>query len=63
MCIVPGSPWEKGYSESFNSRLRDEFLDRELFVSVIEARVPVEKYTQLYSRRPPHSALSYRTLA
>lgn len=61
--IERGSPWENGYSESFHSRLRDELLDRELFVSLTEARVVVEEYRQHYNRRRPHSALGYRTPA
>ncbi len=61
--IGPGSPWENGYSESFNSRFRDELLDRELFVSLIEAKVVVEEYRQHYNRRRPHSALGYKTPA
>ncbi len=61
--IEPGSPWENGYCESFNSRLRDELLDRELFTSLIEAKVIVEEYRQHYNRRRPHSALGYRTPA
>ena len=40
--IAPGSPWENGYSEAFNSRFRDEFLDRELFANVREAAVLAE---------------------
>ena len=61
--IEPGSPWENGYSESFNSRLRDELLDRELFTSLIEAKLVVEEYRQHYNRRRPHSALGYKTPA
>ena len=61
--IEPGSPWENGYSETFNSRLRDELLDRELFTSLIEAKVVVEEYRQHYNRRRPHSALGYKTPA
>lgn len=61
--IEPGSPWENGYSETFNSRLRDELLNMELLVSLIEARVVVEEYRQHYNRRRPHSALGYRTPA
>ncbi len=59
--IEPGSPWENGYCESFNSRFRDELLDRELFTSLTEAKVVVEEYRQHYNRRRPHSALAYRT--
>lgn len=61
--IEPGSPWENGYCESFNSRLRDELLDRELFMCLIETKVVVEEYRQHYNRRRPHSALGYRTPA
>lgn len=61
--IEPGSPWENGYSESFNSRLRDELLDRELFVSLKEAQVVSEDYRMEYNHRRPHSSLGYRTPA
>jgi transposase InsO family protein len=61
--IEPGSPWENAYSESFNSRLRDECLDRELFESLPEAKVIVEDYRLDYNHRRPHSALSYETPA
>jgi transposase InsO family protein len=61
--IEPGSPWENGYCESFNSKLRDELLDRELFVDVREARVVVEDYRLEYNHRRPHSALGYQTPA
>src|SRR5262249_37098748 len=61
--IEPGSPWENAYSESFNSRLRDECLDRELFESLPEAKVIVEDYRLDYNHRRPHSALGYETPA
>ncbi len=61
--IEPGSPWENGYSESFNSRFRDELLDRELLTSLIEAKVVVEEYRQHYNQRRPHSAIGYKTPA
>jgi putative transposase len=61
--IEPGSPWENGYSESFNSRFRDEFLDRELFSSVLEARVLGERYRVDHNLTRPHSSLGYRTPA
>lgn len=61
--IEPGSPWENGYSETFNSRFRDELLNREVFTSVAEAKVVIEDYRQQYNWRRPHSALSYRTPA
>ena len=59
--IEPGSPWQNGYSETFNSRFRDELLDREIFTSLIEAKVVVEEHRQHYNRRRPHSALGYKT--
>ena len=63
LTIEPGSPWENGYCESFNSRLRDEFLNRELFMDLREAKVVVEAYRLAYPHRRPHSALGYRTPA
>jgi putative transposase len=59
--IAPGSPWENAYSESFNSRFRDEFLNRESFASVLEAKVLGKQYRQDYNHRRPHSALEYQT--
>ena len=61
--IEPGSPWENPYSESFNSRLRDELLNREVFTSLLEARVLLEAYRKEYNDRRPHSSLGYRTPA
>jgi transposase InsO family protein len=61
--IEPGSPWENAYSESFNSRFRDELLDRELFVDLRESRVVVEDYRLDYNHVRPHSALGYQTPA
>jgi len=61
--IEPGAPWENAYGESFNSRLRDELLDRELFTSLREAKVVVEDYRQEYNHRRPHSSLDYQTPA
>jgi len=61
--ITPGAPWENAYSESFNSRLRDEVLDRELFTSLTEARYVLEEHRREYNERRPHSALEYRTPA
>jgi transposase InsO family protein len=57
--IEPGSPWENAYSESFNSRLRDEFLNRELFTSLAEAKVLSEDFRLEYNHRRPHSSLGY----
>ena len=61
--IEPGSPWENGYCESFNSRLRDELLNRELFMNLREAKMVVEDYRLDYNHRRPHSALGYVTPA
>ncbi len=58
--IEPGSPWENGYVESFNGKLRDECLDRELFDTLLEAQVLVELWRQEYNQLRPHSALGYR---
>lgn len=57
--IEPGSPWENAYSESFNGRFRDEFLNRELFTSLTEAKVLCEDFRLEYNHRRPHSALGY----
>ena len=63
--IEPGSwgAWENGYSESFNGRLRDELLNRELFTSLREAKLIVEDFRLEYNHRRPHSSLDYRTPA
>jgi transposase InsO family protein len=61
--IEPGSPWENGYAESFNSRFRDELLAREEFESVAEARAHGTRYRLEYNHRRPHSALGYQTPA
>ena len=58
--IEPGSPWENGYVESFNGKLRDELLDREIFYTLAEARVLIERWRQEYNHRRPHSSLGYR---
>ena len=58
--ITPGSPWENGYIESFNGRLRNELLDLELFDTLWEVNVLVERWRQTYNRIRPHSALGYR---
>ena len=55
--IEPGSPWEMGYIESFNARLRDELLNGEMFCTLTEAQVIVEQWRQHYNTRRPHSAL------
>lgn len=61
--IEPGSPWENGYIESFNGRFRDEFLNRELFYSVKEARVLAQSWRMDYNHHRPHSSLRYMTPA
>jgi len=58
--IEPGSPWENGYIESFNGKLRDELLNREVFTTPSEAKVLIEKWRQEYNTVRPHSALKYR---
>jgi transposase InsO family protein len=58
--IEPGSPWENGYVESFIGKFRDELLDREIFYTIQEGRVLVERWRQHYNRVRPHSALGYR---
>ena len=58
--IDPGSPWENGYIESFNGKLRDELLDRELFYTLQEVQVLTAQYRQTYNRIRPHSSLGYR---
>jgi putative transposase len=58
--IEPGSPWENGYCESFNGKLRDELLNGEIFYSLKEAQTVIEKWRIHYNTRRPHSALGYR---
>ena len=58
--IAPGSPWENGYCESFNSKLRDEFLNGEIFYSIKELRVLVERWRVHFNTLRPHSSLGYR---
>jgi putative transposase len=58
--IEPGSPWENGYVESFNGKLRDELLNGEIFYTLKEARVLIEQWRQHYNAVRPHSALAYR---
>jgi putative transposase len=61
--IEPGSPWQNGYSESFNSRLEDELLGREVFTSVRQAQTLATRYMQQYNHHRPHSSLDYKTPA
>ena len=58
--IEPGSPWENGYIESFNGKFRDEFLNRELLDTLLEARVLTARWRHEYNHFRPHSALGYR---
>ncbi len=58
--IMPGSPWENGYIESFNGKLRDELLDREVFDTLWEVQVLTEQWRNEYNHVRPHSALGYR---
>jgi putative transposase len=61
--IAPGSPWQNAYSESFNSRFRDEFLNVELFASLLEAEVLGEEHRYRYNHQRPHSSLGDLTPA
>ena len=58
--IEPGSPWENGYVESFNGKLRDELLNREIFTTLEEAKVLTEVWRREYNQVRPHSALGYK---
>lgn len=58
--ITPGSPWENGYNESFNSKLRDEMLNMEIFTTLKEAQVLIEQWRHHYNTVRPHSSLSYK---
>ena len=58
--IERGSPWENGYVESFNGKLRDELLDREIFYTLAEAKILIERWRREYNTVRPHSALGYR---
>jgi putative transposase len=58
--IEPGSPWENGYNESFNGKLRDELLNGEVFYTLKEAQVLIERWRQEYNTFRPHSALKYK---
>jgi putative transposase len=58
--IAPGSPWENGYVESFNGKLRDELLNGEIFYTLREAKVIIERWRRFYNRERLHSALGYR---
>ena len=58
--IEPGSPWENGYCESFNARFRNELLDGEIFYTLREAQILIERWRRHYNTVRPHSALGYR---
>jgi putative transposase len=58
--IEPGSPWENGYVESFNSKLRDELLNGEVFTTLTEAKIIIEQWRREYNQVRPHSALGYQ---
>ena len=58
--IEPGSPWENGYCESFNGKLRDELLNGEIFYTLKEARIVIENWRRHYNAVRPHSSLGYR---
>jgi transposase InsO family protein len=57
--IEPGSPWENGYNESFNGKFRDELLNGEIFETLFEAKVLIERWRKEYNTFRPHSALGY----
>jgi transposase InsO family protein len=57
--VAPGSPWENGYVESFNSKFRDELLNRELFLHIDELRYVVDRWRMDYNHYRPHSSLDY----
>jgi len=58
--IEPGSPWENGYIESFNGKLRDELLNLEIFTTLAEARVLITDWRRQYNQVRLHSSLGYR---
>jgi putative transposase len=58
--IAPGSPWENGFIESFNARLRDELLDGEIFYSLKEAKIVIESWRRHYNTLRPHGSLGYK---
>jgi transposase InsO family protein len=59
--IEPGSPWETGYIESFNGKMRDELLAGEIFYSLKEAQILIEMWGRQYNTVRQHSALGYRS--
>jgi putative transposase len=61
--IEPGSPWENGYCESFNGKFRDELLNGEIFYTLREAQVVIERWRHHFNTQRPHSSLGYRSPA
>ena len=61
--ITPGSPWENGFIESFNARLRDELLAGEVFYTLREAQIVVESWRRHHNTVRPHASIGYRALA
>ena len=58
--ITPGNPWENGYIESFNGKLRNEILNGEIFYTLNEAKIILERWRHHYNHKRPHSALGYK---
>ena len=58
--IAPGSPWENGFVESFNARLRDELLDGEIFYTLAEAKIVIESWRRHFKTLRPHGSLGYK---
>ena len=58
--IEPGSPWENGYNESLNGKLRDELFNGEIFYTLREAKVLIEQWRRHYNTIRPHSSLGYK---
>ena len=61
--ITPGSPWENGFIESFNARLRDELLNGEIFYTLREAQIIIESWRRHYNAVRPHASIGYRAPA
>ena len=61
--IAPGSPWENGFIESFNARLRDELLDGEVFYTLREAQIVIESWRRHYNAVRPHASIGYQAPA
>jgi transposase InsO family protein len=60
--IEPGSPWENGFIKSFNGKMRDELLDREIFFTLDEAKTLIARWREEFNHVRPHSVLGYRPL-